>query len=176
MVLKNWGERTNKQKCSIYGAGNICIGNNVRIDDFCVLSGKIEIGNNVHIAVGVLLFGGNDGITIEDFVGISSRSAVYAASDDYSGMALTNPTIPDEYRNIYGGQVTFKKHSLIVTGCTVLPNVTVEEGTSVGSMSLVNKSINAWGIYIGIPCRKIRNRCMNLLELEKEYLSDSNCD
>ena len=31
------------RKTSIYGAQNITIGNNVRIDDFCVLSGNIKI-------------------------------------------------------------------------------------------------------------------------------------
>lgn len=158
------------KKCSIYGAQNICIGSNVRIDDFCILSGKIEIGNHVHIAAGVMLFGGEYGIVLEDFAGISSRCAVYAASDDYSGEALTNPTIPDEYRNVIGGAVIFKKHSLVGSGCTVLPNVTVGEGTSVGSMSLVNKTLDAWGIYVGIPCRRVKDRSKRILELEKEMI------
>ncbi len=28
----------------------ISIGDNVRIDDFCILSGKIELGSNIHIS------------------------------------------------------------------------------------------------------------------------------
>ena len=158
------------RKCCIYGAQNISIGNNVRIDDFCILSGKIEIGNHVHIAAGVMLFGGDYGIILEDFVGISSRCAVYAASDDYSGQALTNPTVPDEFRNVIGGTVVFKKHSIVGSGCTVLPNVIVGEGTSIGSMSLVNKSLDDWGIYIGIPCKRIKERSKHVLELEKDLL------
>lgn len=70
------------------------------------------------------------------------RGAVYATSDNFSGEALTNPTIPDKYRNVTGGTVRFKKHSLVGSGCTVLPNVVVGEGTSIGSMSLVNKSLD----------------------------------
>ena len=31
------------RKASIYGAKNMSIGSNVRIDDFCILSGKITI-------------------------------------------------------------------------------------------------------------------------------------
>ena len=41
-------------KASFYGASRITLGNNVRIDDFCVLSagiGGIAIGNYIHIAV-----------------------------------------------------------------------------------------------------------------------------
>lgn len=162
------------RKCSIYGANNISIESNVRIDDFCILSGKIKIGNYVHIAAGVMLFGGEYGIVLEDFVGISSRCAVYAASDDYSGEALTNPTISDEYRNVIGGAVIFKKHSLVGSGCTVLPNVTVGEGTSVGSMSFVNKTLDAWGIYVGIPCHRVKDRSKKILSLETEMLNSIN--
>lgn len=46
--LKSYGENVLiSKKCSIYGAENIEIGNNVRIDDFCILSGEIKIGNCV---------------------------------------------------------------------------------------------------------------------------------
>ena len=47
-------------KSTIYNAKNIEIGDNVRIDDFCVISageGGIKIGNNVHIAVFCSLIG-----------------------------------------------------------------------------------------------------------------------
>lgn len=161
------------RKCSVYGAQNMNIGNNVRIDDFSILSGKIEIGNYVHIAAGVMLFAGDEGIILEDFTGISSRCVVYAVSDDYSGEAITNPTVPDKYRKVGGGKVVFQKHSLIGSGCTVLPNVIIGQGTSVGSMSLVNKSLDDWGIYIGIPCKKIKERSKKLLELEKEMISSN---
>lgn len=165
-----WGVLISR-KASIYSPQNITIGSNVRIDDFCILSGNIEIGNYIHISAGVMLFGGEYGIVLEDFVSISSRCVVYAASDDYSGEALTNPTIPDEFRNVTGGTVIFKKHSLVGSGCTVLPNVKVEEGTSIGSMSLVNKSLDEWGIYVGIPCRRVKDRSKRLLSLEQDMLS-----
>jgi galactoside O-acetyltransferase len=159
------------RKASIYGAQNMIIGNHVRIDDFCILSGKITIGNHVHIAAYVGLFAGSAGIVAEDFVGISSRTAVYATSDDYSGSAMTNPTIPDEYRNVVGEQVTFGKHSLIGTGCTVLPGACIGEGTSVGSMSLVSKPLAPWGIYVGIPCKLVKERSKRLLEMEQQLAS-----
>lgn len=157
----------------IYGIKDIEIGNNVRIDDFCILSGKISIGNNVHIAAYVCLFAGSTGIYIEDFVGISSRSAVYAESDDYSGAFLTNPTIPKEYKNVICENVTLRKHSLIGTGCTVLPGVEIGEGASIGSMSLINSDIDPWTICVGIPCKKIKSRKKDLLLLEEKYIGKS---
>lgn len=167
--FKSYGENVLiSKKTSIYGANNMVIGNNVRIDDFCILSGKIFIGDYVHIAAGVYLFAGEYGIVCEDYTGVSSRSAIYAASDDYSGDYMTNPTVPDEFRNVTGGPVILKKHALIGTGCTVLPNVVIGEGTSVGSMSLINKSLEPYKICFGIPAVPKKDRSKKLLEYEEK--------
>lgn len=147
----------------IYSPNTITIGNNVRIDDFCILSGEITIGNYVHIAAGCYLFAGEYGIVFEDYTGLSSRSVVYATTDDYSGEYMTNPTIPDEYRNVIGGKVIFEKHVLVATGCTILPGVTIAEGTAVGAMSLVNKNLPEWSICFGIPAKKVLDRKKDLL-------------
>ena len=47
-----------------------------------------------------------------------------------------------------------------------ITTVIIEEGVSVGAMSLVNKSLNKWNIYIGIPCKKLKERKKDILELE----------
>lgn len=156
------------RKASIYGAENIWIESNVRIDDFCILSGNIRIGNYVHIAAYSALFGGKSGIEMKDFVSLSSRGVIYAESDDYSGAYLTNPTIPDQYRNVVGGKVVLEKHVIIGTGSSIMPALTIGEGTAVGSMSLVTKDLEEWGIYAGIPCRRIKERRKDLITLEKK--------
>ncbi|WP_027633918.1 acyltransferase [Clostridium hydrogeniformans] len=158
------------RKTSIYGAENIELGNNCRIDDFTILSGSILIGDYVHIAAFCGIYGGDAGVIFEDFVGLSARSIVYAVTDDYGGEVLTNPNIPMEYKNIIKGKVVFKKHSLIGAGAIVLPGVKVGEGTSVGSMALINKDLLSWSIYVGIPAKKIKDRSRKLLDLEKKFL------
>lgn len=158
------------RKTSIYSPDRIVIGNNVRIDDFCILSGHITMGNYIHIAASCLLFGGNDGIVLEDYTGISSRSAVYAESDDYSGECFTNPMLPMEFRKIIGGGVVIKKHAIIGTGCSIMPGVIIGEGCAIGSMSLVNKSQDDWGISVGIPCKRIKARSKGVLDLEEMFI------
>lgn len=156
-------------KASIYGAQRIKIGNNVRIDDFCVLSageGGIEIGDYVHIAVFSLLIGAGK-ITVSDFAGISSRVSIYSSNDDYSGRFLTNPTVPAEYTNVTHADVYLGKHVILGSGCVVLPGVTLHEGVAVGSLSLVTKDCDEFGIYIGSPAKKIKNRKRDLLALER---------
>lgn len=153
------------RKASFYSPEKMCFGNNVRIDDFCVLSGTVVLGNYVHIAAGALLYGHEAGITFEDYSTISSRGAVYAVSDDYSGEHMTNPTVPEEYLGLIHAPVHVGKHVIIGTGSTVLPGVCLGEGCSVGAMSLVNKDTEPWKIYAGIPAAVLRDRSRNLLEL-----------
>lgn len=157
------------KKCSIYGAHNIVIGNNVRIDDFCILSGNITIGDFVHIAAGTMLFAGESGIVLKDYSGLSSRCAVYAESDDYSGEFLTNPMVPVKYRNVFGKKVIIGKHVVVGTGSTILPGVEIGDYSSVGSMSFVNKSLDEGGIYVGIPARKIKERSKKIIELQRSF-------
>lgn len=163
--LKKFGKNVLiSRKASIYGAQNITIGDNVRIDDFCILSGKITLGNYIHISAYAALYGGDAGIVMKDFSGVSSRCAVYAVSDDYSGAAMTNPMVPEECRNVIGGPVVLEPHVIVGSGSTVMPNVTIGEGTAVGSMSFVNKDLDAWGIYVGVPCKWMKERSKELLK------------
>lgn len=167
--FKNLGKNVCiSKKASIFSAHTISLGNNVRIDDYCVLSGSITLGSYIHIAVYCALFAGDTGITLEDFCTLSSRCVIYAKTDDYSGNALISPTVPEEYTNIFSAPVILHKHVIIGTGSSILPGVTIGEGTAVGSMSLVKHSLDPWGIYAGIPCTKIKDRSRKLLELEQK--------
>ena len=154
-------------KASIYGASNISIGDNVRIDDFCILSGHIELGSFIHIAAYTALYGGDEGIFISD---LSSRICVYSVSYDYSGGTLTNPMVPDNYKNIESKPVYIGKHAIIGSTSIVLPGVRIAEGSSFGSFSFINRDSEPWSINVGIPFRKIRNRSQELLKLEAELL------
>ena len=155
-------------KASIYG-DNLVIGDNVRIDDFVVLScgGKgLKIGNHCHIACYTALYAGN-GMEIGDFTGISAHCAFYSASDDYSGETMNNPTVPDEFKNVTKSKVIVGRHCLIGHAATIMPGVTIGDGVSVGAHSYVNKPLPAWGIYAGCPARFVKDRKRGVLELEK---------
>ncbi|RZJ29947.1 MAG: acyltransferase [Flavobacterium sp.] len=153
-------------KASIYNPSKITIGSNVRIDDFCIISAGnsgIEFGNYVHIACYVSLIG-SEKIYVGDYVGISSRTAVYSSSDDYSGNFLVGPTIPNECKNVDNRPVIFEKLSLVGAGCVILPGVTIGEGTAVGALSLVAKNLEPWGIFIGSPAKYIKPRSKEMLK------------
>lgn len=160
-------------RASFYNCANIVLGNNVRIDDFCVLSagtGGITIGNYVHVAVYVSLIGAGK-ITLSDFCNISSRVSIYSSNDDYSGATMTNPMVPTQYTGVTHADIFVGSHVIVGSGSVVLPGVTLEEGVAIGALSLVQKNCRAFGIYVGSPAKLIKERKRDLLELEKKFLS-----
>lgn len=161
------------KKCSIYNHDQISINDNSRIDDFCILSGKISIGKNVHIACYTNIAGGELGVEFHDFSGAAYRVTVMSQSDDYSGQSLTNPTIPEKFKNVYRAKTIIGKHVILGTGTIVLPGVEIAEGCSTGAMTLINKNTEPWTIYVGSPMQAIKKRKNDLLKLEQEYLFES---
>ena len=168
--LKQYGKNVLiSRNAVLYHPDQLEVGNNVRIDDFTTISGKVILGDYIHIAQFCGLYGGTEGIIMDDFSGLSSKSVIYATSNDYSGESLTNPTVPAKYKKTDKNKaVHFEKH--VVVGCmsVVLPGVTIGIGSSVGAMSLVTKSLEPWGVYAGTPVRKIKERSKHLLELEAQ--------
>lgn len=150
-----------------YGPQNMTIGNHVRIDDFCILSGKITLGNYIHISAYVALYGAM-GIVFEDCSGISARGTIYSAMDDFSGDYMIGPMLPDELTHVTGGPVIIKKYVQIGAHALIFPDLTVGEGSVVGACSMVRNSLEPWGIYAGIPCKFMKERSMKLLELAKK--------
>jgi len=160
-------------KASYYNCANIVIGDNVRIDDFCVLSagaGGIHIGSHIHVAVYSALIGAGR-ITLSDFSNISSRVSIYSSNDDYSGASMTNPTIPKEFTDVQHADVVIGRHVIIGSGCVILPGVELEQGVAIGALSLVNRSCQAFGIYSGVPAKRIKERKRDLLIVEQAFLA-----
>lgn len=160
-------------KASIYNADQIEIGNNTRIDDFCVLSGKITLGDYIHITAFSLLAGGTEGIVIGDFVAVSYGSKIFSQSDDYSGEYMISPLVPSQYTNVHKAQVVIERHALIGARSVIFPGVRIAEGCSIGAMSLVNRNTDPWGIYVGIPAKRLKDKSRNLLTLEKQFLQEN---
>jgi acetyltransferase-like isoleucine patch superfamily enzyme len=159
-------------KASIYNFDKIEIGDNSRVDDFCVISGSVKIGSNVHITPFCLVAGGIPGVIIESFSTLAYGVKVFSQSDDYSGASMTNSTIPKNFKKEILSKVLIERHSIIGAGSIVMPGVTIATGTAIGANSLVLKSTNPWDICAGSPAKKIKERKKELLIFEREYLKD----
>lgn len=169
MGFKSIGENVLiSDKASIYGVKNIEIGSNVRIDDFCIISageGGIKIGSYVHIACYAHLIGSGQ-IIVEDHAQISGKVSIYSSSDDFSGDYLVGPTVPNKFTNVKSLTVHLKKYVVLGCNVVVLPGVTIGEGTAIGALSLVSKSLPEYGIYGGNPLKLIKERTKGMQKYE----------
>ena len=155
-------------KASIYSPHLIEIGNNVRIDDFCIISpgSELKLGSYIHISCYASIIGKGK-VIMEDFSAISGRVSIYSSNDDYTGLAMTNPMIPEQYRKVTDGEVIIKKHSIIGAGSIILPNSILNEGVSVSALSLINGECEEYSVYSGVPAKKIKNRQKRFLKYEQ---------
>ncbi len=143
----------------IIGAEFITLGDNVIIDDFVMIYALAPtiIGSHVHIASFCSLVGGGE-LRIGDFCALSSGVRVLTGSDDFLGGGLTNSTIPAEFRHVTRSHVHIGRHAMIGVNTVLLPGTSIGEGTVVGAGGLVNRDLAPWGVYVGSPARRIRER------------------
>ena len=155
------------KKVSIYGPENIFIGNNVRIDDYCILAsskGKLLLEGYNHIAA-FSYINSVGSVTMKMFSGIASRCSVYSGSENYDGSFLTNPTVPLEFTSITTKPIYIGKHVVVGTNSTILPGCDINDYSSVGAFSLVTKSIPEGKMAKGIPAKVYRDR--NIIKLKE---------
>lgn len=139
-----------------------------RIDDFCVLMGKIKLGRYVHLALYTHIGGTNEGVIFEDHSECAYRCTIITHSSDYSLKTLHSPATPVEYKGGRAGPVFIGKYVLIGYDSIVMPNVIIEEGCSFGAFSFVNKHCHAWGLYDGKPAVRVRENDRGCKKLSKE--------
>ncbi len=159
-------------KASIYAPEQIEIGDHSRIDDFCVISGRVAIGSYSHITPMCLIAGGEPGVFLSDFCTLAYGVFMFAQSDDFSGTSMVNSMIPKKYKREIKEPVFVGRQSVFGARTVVMPGVKVAEGCSFGAVSLVNKSTSPWGVYVGQPARRVKERNKDLLVLEEEFLAD----
>jgi galactoside O-acetyltransferase len=162
------------------------VGSNVRISELCVISRPelVEIGSHIaidmwtyistqlimsdyiHIAPSVSIIGGAPAkLTMGSFTNIGSGGRIVCATDDFS-QGLISPVVPIEHRTVINKPIIFEDFATLGVNCTVLPGVTLREGTIVGANSVVTKDTEPWMIYAGSPARPIKIR-------EKERILES---
>ncbi len=155
-----------------FSPGRISIGDHSRIDAFCVLSGgdHLRIGNHVHISAYVAILG-RAGVDIGDFSGLSVRVTILSSTDDFTGLAMTGPTIPDEFRSTIDLPVIVSQHVVVGAGTIVLPGVTIGESAAVGAASLITTDVPPFTLVAGVPAHQLRTRSREHRLLAQRFLA-----
>ena len=77
-------------------------------------------------------------------------------TDHAHGSSCIDMTTPANRKLISGGAVFIGKNVWIVDKITILPGVSIGEGTIVGANSVVTKSLPAYSVCAGNPARIIK--------------------
>lgn len=161
------------RSCVILDFARIRFGRNIRIDPFCVITcAELYLGDYIHIGAGSSLSGGCK-VQLGDFTTLSHQCLVFTSSDDYSGEALANPTVPERFTNVSSADINFGPHALLGARCTVLPGAEIAEGVSVGVGSLIKGPLDPWTIYAGVPAKPLRERSRACLAHEAQLRAEA---
>ena len=154
------------ERCILYRTQNIEIGSNCRIDDHCILTGNIKIGDNCHIAANTIISGGRrSSVIIENNVTIAYGSIVIR-SNDYLELILRMHAI--EAKEIELESDTYvEDHCILGLRSSVLLCASSKRNCNCYH-SLLTKSTEEWGIYVGSPARKVKERSQLFLKSLKE--------
>lgn len=151
----------------VYGSENITIGDNVRIDAQAVLlasGGFITLGSHIHIAAQAILSGGGV-ITLEDFCMVSFGAKLISASDDLSGLHLVGPVIDSDLLQVKRSPINMRCLSVVLAAGTVLPGVTLNEGTVLAAHGMLSqRTTEGWYFYGGVPAVKMKQRSTECLQ------------
>lgn len=157
----------------------IFIGDNVVIDNHCLLDAKgdanrgITIGSGVFIGRNTVLHCKNGDIIVHDCVNIGFNcdiassnhieigDKVLIAAYAYlvgGGHDYTSSDVPVMDQKRIARPIRIEPGAWIGAGVTVLDGVTVGEGTIVGTGAVVNRDLPSRSIAVGTPARVVRQR------------------
>lgn len=148
------------------------IGNRVAVDEFTLVTSRLQLGSYVHIAPHCTIIGGrNSCLIMEDCSGIAAGCRIICSSDDFTGPHLINPMVPEKYRLIKHSTVRICRFATLGTNVVVLPGITIGEGAVVAAGGIVTKDLEPWGIYAGAPVRLRGHRpSQEILAMAEELL------
>ena len=156
---------------------NIHIGKFTVIERGAVLStrygGSIVIGTNCHVSkhAHILTCGGD--IRIGDYSTVNPFAMLYGQGGLIIGngvrIATQTAILPSNHifndRDTYIFQQGLSKKGIMIeddvwigAGVKILDGVTIKKGCIIGANSVVTKSTMEYGIYVGSPAKKIKER------------------
>lgn len=142
----------------------VTLGKHIAIDHGFYCTSKLSVADYVHIGPYVCIIGGKtSNLTIGEFVAIGAGtkflcSSDSAATDESPSRLFGSAAIPAELQNNKTNKpITIERFSGIGVNVTIMPGVTVAEGTVIGPNSVVHKTTEPWTVYYNNKIIRRRN-------------------
>ena len=169
-----------------FGAGvvlrhprKITIGDNVVVDDGCVLDAKgsdnrgIVLGNGVFLGRNTILNCKNGDITLEDNVNVGSNVTVFSASDVRVGADnliaaycylvggthnFSDPGVPVLHQGRTSSGIRVGPGGWLGAHVTVFDGVRIGRHAVIGAGSVVNRDVPDYAVAAGVPAKVLKKR------------------
>lgn len=123
-----------------------------------IMSRSAKVGRRVHIAPRVFISGGGD-FEIEDYACIATNSNIITSTEVIkNGTRCSGPMVSADQRNVFRGKVLIKKDAFVGANATLLPGVTLGEGSVAGAGVTISQDTAPWGIYVGAKAQLVGQR------------------
>lgn len=135
--------------------GSIIIGDNCTILHGVIIAsygGTIVIGSNCSVNPYCILYG-HGGLRIENSVRIAAHSVIIPANHIFS-----DRSIPIYKQGIDAKGIIIEEDVWVGAGVRILDGVTVGKGSIIAAGAVITKCVEQFGIYAGVPARKIGQR------------------
>ena len=124
--------------------------------------GNISIGDDVAIGSHALLWTTRANIIIKEKVIIGPRLSIITGNHKINAVGKYMADVTDEEKDEENDQdVIIEKDVWIGANVTILKGVTVAEGSVVGAGTVLTKNTHPYGVYVGVPGRRVSERFEN---------------
>lgn len=124
--------------------------------------GNISIGDDVAIGSHALLWTTRANIIIKEKVIIGPKLNIITGNHKINMIGKYMADVTDEEKDEEDDQdVIIEKDVWIGANVTILKGVTVAEGCVIGGGTVLTKSTYPYGIYVGVPGRRVSERFKN---------------
>ncbi len=128
-----------------------------RVRKRCLSRLNVFLGEGTYANIGLVCVNDeNTPIRIGDHVSIAPHCLIVACSGANNGVTINDiPYVRDKLTK--SAPVTVEDEAWIGAGVTILPGVTIRHHCVIGAGSVVVKSTEPYGVYAGVPARRIRD-------------------
>ena len=146
VLMRNWN------------GGRIDIGENSSIEDNAMIlsmGGNISIGSNSSVNPFTVIYG-QGGCSIGNGVRIAAHCTIIPSNHKYM-----DTSVPIFQQGLINKGIVIEDDVWIGTGVRVLDGVRIAKGCVIGAGSVVTKSTEPYGVYVGVPAKRIKNRVLD---------------
>jgi acetyltransferase-like isoleucine patch superfamily enzyme len=149
------GVRIHPFSCVDPDTGKIILGEGTIIHRGAILKsyrGSVTLGKNVSVNPYSILYG-HGGLTIGNDVRIAAHAVIIPANHVYEGRATPIYKMGETRIGI-----TIEDDVWIAAGVKVLDDTHIAKGCVIGANAVIKGKTDEYGIYVGIPAKKIKER------------------